>query len=68
MFYQLVYKENTNNKKIKDTDPLIFWFNGGPGCASQYELFEEAGPFSVLIKDDGSFQFTARVLQFLIQF
>jgi serine carboxypeptidase-like clade 2 len=39
LFYWLI--ESTNSP---DTDPLVLWLNGGPGCSSVSGLFTENGP------------------------
>jgi len=33
------------------TDPVVLWFNGGPGCSSLLGFISENGPFKI---DDNS--------------
>ena len=40
--YWLVLSENKPS-----TDPIVFWFNGGPGASSLLGYFVEQGPFNV---------------------
>ena len=41
-----------SRQETHDTDPLVLWLTGGPGCASEVALFYENGPYQ--FAEDGS--------------
>ncbi|XP_038707749.1 serine carboxypeptidase-like 47, partial [Tripterygium wilfordii] len=41
MFYFFFESRN------KNTDPIVIWLTGGPGCGSEITLFYENGPFHI---------------------
>ena len=42
MFYWLF-----NSRSHPETDPLVIWLTGGPGCSSELALFYENGPYTI---------------------
>jgi carboxypeptidase C (cathepsin A) len=43
------------SKNNPATDPVIIWFNGGPGCSSMLGWAQEHGPYAI---EDGQNNFT----------
>ena len=42
MFYWLF-----RSRRDPDSDPVVMWLTGGPGCSSETALFYENGPFGL---------------------
>jgi carboxypeptidase C (cathepsin A) len=48
----IFYMYFESKQSTQDTDPVVFWTNGGPGCSGMLGAFTEQGPFTPLA--DGS--------------
>jgi cathepsin A (carboxypeptidase C) len=42
--YHYMFTESQGNP---ETDPLVIWFNGGPGCSSMLGFAQEIGPWKM---------------------
>lgn len=52
-----LFIKSWNDEKNKNiSDPVLIWFNGGPGCSSLLGAFQENGPITVDADGDREFQ------------
>ena len=52
MFYWLY----PSKSGFKESDPLIVWFEGGPGCTDMMGMFYENGPYRIKHKGNATIE------------
>jgi carboxypeptidase C (cathepsin A) len=53
--HYLFIQSVNDNTTSKISDPVLIWFNGGPGCSSLLGAFQENGP--IIVDADGDRKF-----------